>query len=274
MADCKEFAFVVPQCAPGTTLAVPAPDGCKLHIPLPENVLPGFKLFMAKGDDGNWAIVKAVRGALPDERAAVPASRPPPSTEWRSPEQLVSDLSAADVVKVRLDTTKGPVTLRIVPSWAPLGAQRFLQLVDEGFFVDIVIYRAIPNALLQFGVVQEGDPRHGKYPGLEDDPLVSVPFGEGMVSFAAAGPGTRKATLCLFLGDLRSQLGSKQPETPIGKVMTQSLGTMHGIYTGYGDIPQCGGKGPDPHRLEAEGTGYIRAEFPNCDRILNASRVP
>merc|ERR1712110_926157 len=100
-----------------------------------------------------------------------------------------------------------------------------------------------------------------------DDPLVGVPYEDGTVSFAAAGPGTRKMTICLFLGDFRDQLGRKSTETPIGQVCPESMRTLHNLFTGYGDIPQCGGCGPDPDQLQARGNEYILSEFPECDFV-------
>lgn len=255
---CTEFLFIVPECAPGTVLKVPAVDGVMLHVPVPDNVRPGDKLYMAKGENGSWSISKAVRVK---------------KAEWRSPEALNADLGGKDVIKVELVTTKGPIFLEVVPAWSPLGAARFLELVDGGFYKNIAIYRGIPGALLQFGVVEGTDPRSKRYSPLPDDPLIGIPFEDGMVSFAAAGPGTRKSTVCLFLGDFKSQLGSKQPETPFGKVCPESMATLHSLFTGYGDIPQCGGKGPDPVQLEEQGNEYIRKNFPDCDFITGAKRA-
>lgn len=252
-----EFAFVVPECEPGTILKVPAPDGVSLHIPCPGNIRPGDKLFMAKSGEGKWAISKA-------ERA---------KTGWRSEAELLADLRGSDVVTVELQTSKGPVRLQVVPSWAPLGARRFLELVQDRYFQDIAIYRGIAGGLVQFGLVQERDPRCGRYAPIEDDPLVGIPFEDGTVTFAAAGPGTRKSTVCIFLGDFRSQLGMKQPETPFGRVCPESMETLHRLFTGYGDMPQCGGRGPDPERLEELGNSYIRSEFPECDFVNSARRL-
>mmetsp|Transcript_85856 Transcript_85856/g.191916 ORF Transcript_85856/g.191916 Transcript_85856/m.191916 type:complete len:277 (+) Transcript_85856:67-897(+) len=270
--ECVEFAFKVPDCAPGTTLRVPAPDGVTLELPLPGNIMPGDKLHMAKGEDGSWTISKAVREKKAEASAPTP-SRNDPAT-WRSPQALEADLAGKGVVRVRLETSKGPICVRVVPDWAPLGAERFLHLVDSGHFSEkIAIYRGIPGGLIQFGVVKSTDPRSGRYEPIADDPLIGVPFEEGSLVFAAAGSGTRTATLCLFLGDFRSQLGRNQPETPIGKVCPESMATLHKIFTGYGDIPQCGGKGPDPERLEKEGNVYIMKEFPECDFVTGASRI-
>mmetsp|Transcript_81768 Transcript_81768/g.243864 ORF Transcript_81768/g.243864 Transcript_81768/m.243864 type:complete len:274 (-) Transcript_81768:41-862(-) len=272
MASASAFSFTVPpQCGPGTTLSVQAPDGVTLKIPLPDNVLSGDELHMGKGADGKWAITKALRGV-----PAAGAGTAPP-TEWRSAEAMAMDCASPEAVMVQLSTTKGPILIKVVPSWSPLGAQRFLQLVDEGFYGDIAIYRAINGGLLQFGVVQGADPRSSRYPKLPDDKLVGIPYAEGVVSFAAAGPGTRKNTVCIMKADFRTQLGkgalgTPSTETPFGMVCPESMATMHSI-TCLGDIPQCGGKGPDPGKLETLGNQYIRTEFPTCDFVTAACRA-
>lgn len=265
------FSFEVPQCEPGSKLKVPAIDGVTLHIPVPENVRPGDEMFMAKGEDGNWRIDKVVRPVRQ------PAESPPAAAGWRSAEEMLADCEGPEAVAVALETTKGPILMKIVPSWSPLGAQRFLELVDDGYFQDIAIYRAIQGGLLQFGVVKSTDPRSARYSRLPDDVLKGIPYAEGVVSFAAAGPGTRKSTICIMKADFRTQLGkgalgTPSTETPIGMVSPMSMRVMHSI-TCLGDIPQCGGRGPDPGKLEELGNDYIRAEFPTCDFVRSARRA-
>lgn len=273
MAD-EAFSFVVPQCSPGATLKIPAP-GATLQLKLPENVLPGDEVHMSKPAGGNWGITKVLRGA--GGAGGYTPAVSTPATQWRSAEELAADCVAPGSVKIRFDTTTGPIFVAIVPQWAPIGAERFLQLVDDGYFYDIAIYRAIEGGLLQFGVVKDTDPRSKKYSKLPDDTLVGIPYAEGIFGFAAAGPGTRTSTVCVMKRDFRTQLGkgavgTKSTETPIGMVCPESMKTMHSI-TCLGDIPQCGGKGPDPTKLGALGNDYIRKEFPGCDFVLAATRV-
>eukprot|EP00443_Scrippsiella_acuminata_P095535 CAMPEP_0115482224 /NCGR_PEP_ID=MMETSP0271-20121206/58216_1 /TAXON_ID=71861 /ORGANISM="Scrippsiella trochoidea, Strain CCMP3099" /LENGTH=273 /DNA_ID=CAMNT_0002910009 /DNA_START=58 /DNA_END=879 /DNA_ORIENTATION=+ len=273
MAESSQFSFTVPACEPGSTLQVKATDGVTLKIPLPENVLPGDELYMAKGAEGKWGILKAIRGTPTPATAAAPASAP----AWRSAEAMAAECASPEAVTVRLDTTKGPILIKVVPSWSPIGAERFLKLVDDGYFQDISIYRAINSGLLQFGVVKDTDERSKRYDPLPDDVLAGIPYAEGVVGFAAAGPGTRKSTICIMKADFRTQLGkgalgTKSTETPFGMVCPESMATMHSIHC-YGDIPQCGGKGPCPGKLAALGNDYIRSEFPLCDFVTGACRA-
>lgn len=270
MAEASQFSFRIPECQPGDTLSLQAPDGVTLKIPLPGNAVPGDQMFMGKGPDGKWGVTKVTRGKVEPGSAA-------PPTQWRDSESMAADCASPDAIKIRLDTTKGPIYMQVVPEWSPIGAKRFLELVDDGYYNDIAIYRAIQNGLLQFGVVKDTDPRSTRYNRISDDPLVGIPYAEGVVSFAASGPGTRKSTVCIMKRDFRTQLGkgalgTTSTETPIGMVCAESMKTMHSIAC-LGDIPQCGGKGPDPGKVETLGNDYIRSNFPDCDFVTGASRV-
>jgi peptidyl-prolyl cis-trans isomerase A (cyclophilin A) len=268
------FTFVVPDgVAPGTTLAIPAPDGVKLMIPVAPGIKPGDTVMMAKGADGQWGFAQNA----PASGSRVQLSSATTSGQWRSAQQMASDMAAPDSVKVQLQTTKGPINIQVVPKWAPLGAQRFLQMVKDGFYKDISIYRAMQNGLLQFGALQASDPRNSMYSKLPDDPLVGIPYAEGVVGFAASGPNTRKHTVCIMKADFRSQLGkgahgTTSAETPFGMVCPESMAVMQSI-TCLGDIPQCGGSGPDPDKIDREGNAYIQREFPRCDFVRSAAII-
>src|SRR6187402_16522 len=59
--------------------------------------------------------------------------------------------------KVRLDTTKGAIIIECVREWAPLGADRFFELVTSGYYDDSAIFRIRPKTWVQFGI--NGDPK-------------------------------------------------------------------------------------------------------------------
>lgn len=67
------ITFYVPECAPGDVLTIPAPDGVKLKIRVPGTVRPGDRMYMGKGDDGQWGITSVTRGRGEDARASDPA---------------------------------------------------------------------------------------------------------------------------------------------------------------------------------------------------------
>uniref|UniRef100_A0A7S0AJP8 PPIase cyclophilin-type domain-containing protein n=1 Tax=Pyrodinium bahamense TaxID=73915 RepID=A0A7S0AJP8_9DINO len=268
-ASATMFMFDVPGgLQPGTVMKVTAPDSVVLHIPLPANVYAGDRMCMQKNaETGKWGIKHVVRGEVPPAISVEPNGQ----VTRRSDAELEKDLIESNVCLVNLSTTKGDIRLRIVPSWAPKGAQRFLQLVTDKYYTDVAIYRAVSGFLIQFGVINDQE-KAGRYEAISDDLIRGVPIQDGSVCFAAAGPNTRTATVCIFLGEF-PQLGGNPWETPIGKVTTESMDVLHSIHTGYGDMPQCGGCGPDPINLEAEGNNYILDNFPECDFVKSASWV-
>lgn len=51
------------------------------------------------------------------------------------------------------NTTKGTLNIEVHPSWAPLGAERFLHMVNSNFFSTRVgLFRALEGFLVQFGL--------------------------------------------------------------------------------------------------------------------------
>lgn len=259
-----EFQFDVPPGGPGNKLKVRSPDGVVLALSIPKNAQEKDKVVMARTAEGNWIISHLTR---PDPPPARPS--PLPDFPWMTEAEVDRDLIDHGQT-IRLETTKGDIHLRIVPKWAPRGAGRFMALVAKKFFDQrIAVYRAVPDFLVQFGVVQ-GD---SGWSTIEDDPVQNVPVQKGSVVFAAVGPNTRRHTLCIFLQGF-PQLGRKPSEAPIGKVTdAASLETLARLYTGYGDVPQAGGNGPDPLLLEERGNSYITTNFPRCDFVTGAAAV-
>src|SRR5437870_5590018 len=53
---------------------------------------------------------------------------------------------------VRLDTTKGAIVIAVHRDWAPNGADRFHELVAEGYFNDSRFFRVVKGQWAQFGI--------------------------------------------------------------------------------------------------------------------------
>jgi cyclophilin family peptidyl-prolyl cis-trans isomerase len=229
---------------------------------MPRNCLPGDLVQFTH--DGKKYVLSRITHSNPSTALAMssPSGRVAPS----SPDVAMSDYICS------LQTTKGRLSIRVIPSLAPIAAARWADLLQDGFFDDLPVYRALAGFLLQFGVTKGGSGA-GKYPPLPDDAHRGIPIAKGSIIFAAAGPNTRRATVCIFLDDL-PQFGNNSWETPFAYVEDddESQRVLAALHTEYGDIPQCGGKGPDPIRLETEGPDFIRKEFPGIDFVTSAAR--
>ncbi len=45
-----------------------------------------------------------------------------------------------------------PAHLQVYPDWAPLGAQRFQEMLDASFFNGVRFFRVIDGFMAQFGI--------------------------------------------------------------------------------------------------------------------------
>lgn len=135
-------------------------------------------------------------------------------------------------------TTKGPITIEVHPSWSPLGAERFLQLVRDRFYTDIALFRCVKRFLVQFGISDKPDKKHWHRKEIPDDPNLHLGIKKHYISFAGGGPNTRSTQLFIAFEDL-DFLGKEPWETPFGKVIAGG-DTLDKLYKGYGDIPPFG----------------------------------
>ena len=54
--------------------------------------------------------------------------------------------------KANFDTSKGTFVIDVHRDWAPIGADRFFNLVKNGFFDDVRFFRVISGFMAQFGI--------------------------------------------------------------------------------------------------------------------------
>lgn len=156
--------------------------------------------------------------------------------------------------------------------WSPIGAKRFLELVDDGYFNHLPLFRCMQNFICQFGPALPS--AHVKiYPPITDDPPRSDlrSFREGYVSFAGYAPNTRETDLFIALAAAPS-LGTQPWETPIGYVTDASMAPVRQFNTSYGDTYPTG-RGPERQKITAaDGDEYLKNNFPDLDYFLSCSR--
>ena len=168
---------------------------------------------------------------------------------------------APDVYEVKLATTKGDITIQVTRSWAPLGADRFYNLVRHGFYNGAAFFRIVPGFVVQFGL--SGDPavnKAWKNANFKDDP-VTQSNRPGYLTFATAGPNTRTTQLFINLGNNAPLDG--QGFAPFGQV-TSGMDVVQKLYTGYGERPDQGS-------ITEQGKAYIDKNFPMIDKIETAT---
>ncbi len=89
--------------------------------------------------------------------------------------------------RVRFITTAGDFVVRVYPQAAPNAAQRFLELVDIGFYNNTAVSRVVPGFVAQFGV--NPNMPTWKERTFDDDPALFQHL-PGTIAFAKAGPNT------------------------------------------------------------------------------------
>ncbi len=59
--------------------------------------------------------------------------------------------------KAKFDTSKGAIVIEVHRDWAPNGADRFYNLVKNGFYDENRFFRVVSGFMVQFGI--NGDPK-------------------------------------------------------------------------------------------------------------------
>ena len=174
---------------------------------------------------------------------------------------------APDTFKAKFETNEGTFVIEVTRAWAPLGADRFYNLVRNGYFTDVRFFRAIKGFMVQFGI--HGDPKVSavwRDARIKDDP-VTQSNSRGMVTFAMGGKDTRTTQLFINLVDNANL--DKMGFPPFGKVV-EGMDVVDKLHTGYGEgAPR--GTGPDQTRVQMEGNAYLAKSFPELDYITKAS---
>ena len=177
----------------------------------------------------------------------------------RNPAQLTEQ--APEKYKARFDTSKGAFVVEVHRDWAPKGADRFYNLVKNGFFDDARFFRVVPDFMVQFGL--NGDPNIQKNwanANIQDDP-VKQSNKRGYITFATRGANTRTTQLFINFKDNASL--DRQGFAPFGEV-TSGMDVVDKINSQYGERPNQGS-------IQAEGNGYLNKEFPKLDYIKKAT---
>jgi peptidyl-prolyl cis-trans isomerase A (cyclophilin A) len=172
--------------------------------------------------------------------------------------------------KVKFDTSKGTFVVEVHRDWAPNGADRFYNLVKNGFYNDTRFFRVISGFMVQFGI--NGNPQISKVwreANIKDDP-VKTSNKRGMITFATAGPDTRTTQVFIDFGNNASL--DDQGFAPFGQVAS-GMEVVDQLFAGYGEgAPR--GDGPDQGLVQSQGNAYLKKDFPKLDYIKTATIEP
>lgn len=206
------------------------------------------------------ALTLAIGAAL----VASPAAQAP---SLKTPASLKEQAPAT--YKARFDTSAGVFVIQVTRDWAPLGADRFYNLVKNGFYDDTRFFRAIEGFMVQFDI--HGDPtvsaawRNARI-GVDPVKQGNKPM---RITYAMGGtPDTRTTQVFINFVDNSASL-DKLGFASFGEVV-EGQDVVKKIFTGYGEgAPR--GKGPEQGRIQMEGNAYLNKEFPKLDHIKKAT---
>jgi len=165
---------------------------------------------------------------------------------------------APEQYAVTFETTAGNFVLTVYRDWAPRGADRFYNLVTNGFYNEQRFFRVVPGFVVQWGM--SGDPEITKEwanAQFLDDP-VKESNTRGRISFAATNrPNSRTTQVFINLGDNTNLDGMRF--APSGEV-TEGMDVVDKINDEYGQQASQG-------YIAEQGNAYLQEAFPNMDYI-------
>ena len=175
---------------------------------------------------------------------------------------------APETFQVKFTTTRGDFVVTVNRAWAPLGTDRFYNLVKHHFYDNASFFRVVPGFVVQFGL--------SAYPpvsaawekaNLQDEP-VTQSNKRGYLTYAKTSlPNTRSTQIFINLKDNSSL--DRQGFSPIGFVDAQGMKVVEMLYDQYGDSG-----GPDQDQISKLGKPYIDKGWPKLDSIKTATLVP
>jgi peptidyl-prolyl cis-trans isomerase A (cyclophilin A) len=163
-------------------------------------------------------------------------------------------------------TSDGTFVIEINPSWSPLGAERFLELVRANYFDGQKVFRVIPNFLVQFGY--NGDPAvTSKFSNqhIADDPF-KVSNYKGYVAFAGSSKDSRSTHIFINLVDNFFIDHRDVWATPFARVVT-GFDVVERFYSGYQRGEKRGDPMPQQGLIGQRGNAYLDREFPKLSTI-------
>jgi len=210
-------------------------------------------------------ITQPVAAAL----AAQPvAAKPAPSAPTEKPSLLKLDAfkeQAPATYRAKFATSKGDFVVEVQRDWAPQGADRFFNLVKNGYFNDTRFFRVVKGFMVQWGIHGQGEANAvWRNANIPDDP-VKQSNKRGFITFAMAGPNTR--TTQVFINYVDNARLDGMGFAPFGKIAS-GMDVVDSLFGEYRESPsQFQG------RIQTEGNIYLAHDFPKLDYIIEASIV-
>ncbi len=189
---------------------------------------------------------------------ATRASVNPNKAKLLTPSQL--NEKGPDVFQAKFDSSKGVFVIEVHRDWAPIGADRFYNLVKNGFFDGCRFFRVIPDFMVQFGI--NGDPAVDaawERADIKDDP-VKQSNKLGYISYGNTGRPNSRGTQ-VFINYKDNSFLDTQRFSPFGQVLS-GMDVVVKLNSEYGSKPQ-----EAQGTIKTEGNKFLISKFPKLDYI-------
>lgn len=129
---------------------------------------------------------------------------------------LAAAAVSAQAATLTLETTKGPVVIKLRDDLAPKHAERLTTLANEGFYNGVPFHRVLKGFMAQTGDPTGTGTGSSKYPDLPAEFSTKVSFQRGVVGMARAGsPNSANSQFFITTADASSLDGQY---TVVGEV--------------------------------------------------------
>ena len=204
--------------------------------------------------------------AEPEEAVAVPAVTPAEAARQKLLDPTQLDEKAPETFKAKFTTSKGDFVIEVTRAWSPNGADRFYNLVKNGYYNDCRFFRVIDDFMVQFGI--NGDPslnRTWYQARIADDP-VKQSNKRGYVTFAMTGQPNSRTTQ-IFINYKDNSFLDSQNFTPFGSVI-EGMNIVDSFFSEYEGVPS-----DNQPQIQAQGNAYLNKQFPKLDYVKTASII-
>jgi peptidyl-prolyl cis-trans isomerase A (cyclophilin A) len=174
---------------------------------------------------------------------------------------------APETFQVKFETTRGDFVMTVTRAWAPIGVDRFYNLVKHHFYDNMVVFRAVPGFVVQFGI--------SSYPAvsaawsnanIKDDP-VTQSNKRGFVTYAkTSAPNSRSTQIFISFKD--NSFLDTQGFAPFAVVDVAGMKVAEMLYDQYGDQPTG-----EQDQIQKLGKAYLDSKYPKLDVIKHATLV-
>jgi peptidyl-prolyl cis-trans isomerase A (cyclophilin A) len=198
-------------------------------------------------------------------KSAKPAASPYDRTLLKP--ALLKD-TAPDTFQVKFETTRGDFIVTITRAWAPIGADRFYNLVKHHYYDGARIYRVVPNFVAQFGI-SAYPPVNAAWEKatIKDDPVIQKNK-RATLTFAKTGlPNSR--TTDIFINFKDNSFLDSQGFAPFGIIEEKGINVVEMFYDQYGEAAGVN----DQEAMKKGGEAYVSSRWPKLDTIKSAALI-